>query len=164
MSTYVTHRFVAPRAHPLRSRRRIRCFRVGRAKCCVHCAADGLLRRGRQVALVTDAIQSLDPDKGWQSLDDCGSAALGFSRPASFRSRNSVVRPLCVSTYKCAEKPSKTEFFDGALVRRPPTSGCGFRAPRYRTLSRPTIPSTESRGDGTRVAFSASDALNIIRT
>jgi nicotinamidase-related amidase len=39
-------------------------------ECCVHCAADGLLRRGRQVALVTDVIQSLDPDKGRQSLDD----------------------------------------------------------------------------------------------
>jgi len=43
-------------------------------ECCVHCAADGLLRRGRQVALVTDAIQSLDPDldpdKARQSLDD----------------------------------------------------------------------------------------------
>jgi len=40
------------------------------AECCVRCAADGLLRRGRRVALITDAIQSLDLDKGRQSLDD----------------------------------------------------------------------------------------------
>lgn len=37
-------------------------------ECCVRCAADGLLRRGRRVALVTDAIQSLDPNKGREIL------------------------------------------------------------------------------------------------
>ena len=64
------------------------------------------------------------------------------------------------------EKPSKTEVFDRALVSLAPTSGCGFRALRClnQTPSRPTIPSTESGGDGTRVAFSASEALNITRT
>ena len=35
---------------------------------CVHCAAEGLLRRGRRVALVTDAVRSLDPDQGRQIL------------------------------------------------------------------------------------------------
>ncbi|HYL09880.1 MAG TPA: isochorismatase family protein [Candidatus Acidoferrales bacterium] len=37
---------------------------------CVRCAADGLLRRGRRVAMVTDAIRSIDPDKGRQILAD----------------------------------------------------------------------------------------------
>lgn len=37
---------------------------------CVRCAAEGLLRRGRRVALVTDAIQSLDRDKGRAILDE----------------------------------------------------------------------------------------------
>ena len=37
---------------------------------CVRCAADGLLRRGRRVALVTNAIQSLDPNKGREILDE----------------------------------------------------------------------------------------------
>jgi len=35
---------------------------------CVRCAADGLLRRGRRVALVTDAVRSLNPDQGRQAL------------------------------------------------------------------------------------------------
>jgi len=35
---------------------------------CVHCAAEGLLRRGRRVALVTDAVRSIDPDQGRQIL------------------------------------------------------------------------------------------------
>lgn len=35
---------------------------------CVHRAADGLLRRGRRVAVVTDAIQPLDQDKGGEIL------------------------------------------------------------------------------------------------
>ncbi len=37
---------------------------------CVRCTVDGLLRRGRRVALVTDAIQSLDPAKGGETLAD----------------------------------------------------------------------------------------------
>jgi len=35
---------------------------------CVRCEAEGLLRRGRRVALVTDAVRSLDPDQGRQIL------------------------------------------------------------------------------------------------
>jgi nicotinamidase/pyrazinamidase len=37
---------------------------------CVRCAADGLLRRGRRVDLVTDAIQSLNQNKGCEILDE----------------------------------------------------------------------------------------------
>jgi nicotinamidase/pyrazinamidase len=37
---------------------------------CVRCAADGLLRRGRRVSLVKDAIQSLDQTKGSEILDE----------------------------------------------------------------------------------------------
>lgn len=37
---------------------------------CVHCTAEGLLRRGCQIILVTDAIQSFDPAKGQLILDD----------------------------------------------------------------------------------------------
>jgi nicotinate phosphoribosyltransferase len=37
---------------------------------CVHQTAVGLLRRGYRVTLVTDAIQSFDPEKGQQILDD----------------------------------------------------------------------------------------------
>jgi nicotinamidase/pyrazinamidase len=37
---------------------------------CVHCAADGLLRRGRRVNVVKDAIQSLDQEKGSEILDE----------------------------------------------------------------------------------------------
>ncbi len=37
---------------------------------CVRRTVDGLLRRGRRVALVTDAIQSADPAKGRQTLAD----------------------------------------------------------------------------------------------
>ncbi len=37
---------------------------------CVHRAADGLLRRGRRVNLVKDAIQSLDQKKGSEILDE----------------------------------------------------------------------------------------------
>ena len=36
---------------------------------CVHLAIEGLLRRGRRVAVVTDAIQALDRSKGKQLLD-----------------------------------------------------------------------------------------------
>ena len=36
---------------------------------CVMCTVDGLLRRGRQVNLVQDAIQSLDQKKGSEILD-----------------------------------------------------------------------------------------------
>lgn len=36
---------------------------------CVRCAADGLLRRGRAVNLVKDAIQPLDQKKGCEILD-----------------------------------------------------------------------------------------------
>jgi nicotinamidase/pyrazinamidase len=35
---------------------------------CVRCAVEGLLKRGRRVALVTDAIESLDPTKGKEIL------------------------------------------------------------------------------------------------
>ena len=37
---------------------------------CVQCAAKGLLDRGKRVALVTDAVQTLDPAKGKQTLDE----------------------------------------------------------------------------------------------
>lgn len=35
---------------------------------CVRCAADGLLRRNRRVAIVTDAVRALDSEKARQSL------------------------------------------------------------------------------------------------
>lgn len=37
---------------------------------CVRCATDGLLRRGRRVAIVTDAIKALDEGKGQKVLDE----------------------------------------------------------------------------------------------
>jgi nicotinamidase/pyrazinamidase len=37
---------------------------------CVRCAADGLLRKGRSVAIVTDAIKALDEDKGQEVLGE----------------------------------------------------------------------------------------------
>lgn len=37
---------------------------------CVRFAAKGLLERGKRVAVVTDAIQTLDPAKGQQTLDE----------------------------------------------------------------------------------------------
>jgi nicotinamidase/pyrazinamidase len=42
---------------------------------CVHLAVDGLLRRGRRVSIVTDAVRSLDHRKGQrilESLESCG--------------------------------------------------------------------------------------------
>ena len=39
-------------------------------ECCVRCAAAGLLKRGRRVALVTDAIQTLDPVAGQRTLNE----------------------------------------------------------------------------------------------
>jgi nicotinamidase/pyrazinamidase len=41
---------------------------------CVRRAAEGLLRRGHRVAVVTDAVRSLDPDKGRQVLADLHSS------------------------------------------------------------------------------------------
>jgi nicotinamidase/pyrazinamidase len=37
---------------------------------CVRCAAKGLLDRGRRVAIVTDAIETLDPNEGRRALDE----------------------------------------------------------------------------------------------
>lgn len=37
---------------------------------CVRCAADGLIRRGRRVAIVTDAIKALDEGKGQEVLNE----------------------------------------------------------------------------------------------
>ena len=37
---------------------------------CVRCTAEGLLRRGRRVAIVTDAIQTLNPVEGRKTLED----------------------------------------------------------------------------------------------
>jgi nicotinamidase/pyrazinamidase len=37
---------------------------------CVRCAAAGLLERGRRVAIVTDAIQTLDPAVGRRTLEE----------------------------------------------------------------------------------------------
>lgn len=37
---------------------------------CVRLAAEGLLSRGKSVALVTDAIEALDPEKGQKTLAD----------------------------------------------------------------------------------------------
>jgi nicotinamidase-related amidase len=42
---------------------------------CVRRTVEGLLRRGRRVAIVTDAVRSLDPDKGQEilaNLQSCG--------------------------------------------------------------------------------------------
>jgi len=36
---------------------------------CVHCAASGLLERGHRVAIVTDAIETLNPAVGQRTLD-----------------------------------------------------------------------------------------------
>jgi nicotinamidase/pyrazinamidase len=40
------------------------------AEFCVRFAAKGLLERGRSVALVTDAIEAIDPKEGQRTLDD----------------------------------------------------------------------------------------------
>jgi nicotinamidase/pyrazinamidase len=40
---------------------------------CVRLAAKGLLDRGRRVAIVTDAIETLDPNEGKKTLDELGS-------------------------------------------------------------------------------------------
>lgn len=45
---------------------------------CVRCAAAGLLERGRRVAVVTDAIETLDPAAGRRTLDEL--AARGARR------------------------------------------------------------------------------------
>lgn len=37
---------------------------------CVRCAAKGLLERGRKVAIVEDAIESLEPEEGRRTLDE----------------------------------------------------------------------------------------------
>ena len=37
---------------------------------CVRLAAKGLLERGRRVALVTDAIETLDPAEGQKAIDE----------------------------------------------------------------------------------------------
>jgi nicotinamidase/pyrazinamidase len=37
---------------------------------CVRCAAKGLLERGRKVAVVTDAIEQIDPAEGKHTLDE----------------------------------------------------------------------------------------------
>lgn len=37
---------------------------------CVRCAAAGLLERGKRVAIVTDAIEALDPSVGRRALDE----------------------------------------------------------------------------------------------
>ncbi|MGZ4841348.1 MAG: nicotinate phosphoribosyltransferase [Candidatus Angelobacter sp.] len=41
---------------------------------CVRCTAEGLLRRGRRVAIVTDAIQALDAVKGRKTLEELKSS------------------------------------------------------------------------------------------
>lgn len=40
---------------------------------CVRCAAEGLLDRGQRVAVVTDAIETLDPAAGKKTLDELAS-------------------------------------------------------------------------------------------
>lgn len=40
---------------------------------CVRLAAEGLLDRGRRVAIVTDAIETLDPNEGKKTLDELAS-------------------------------------------------------------------------------------------
>jgi nicotinamidase/pyrazinamidase len=40
---------------------------------CVRCAADGLLRKGRRVAIVTDAIKAIDVSKGQKVLNELAS-------------------------------------------------------------------------------------------
>ena len=45
---------------------------------CVRCAADGLLRRGSRVAVVTDAIKALNECKGQEVLNELGSRGARF--------------------------------------------------------------------------------------
>jgi nicotinamidase/pyrazinamidase len=45
---------------------------------CVRCAAKGLLDRGRRVALVTDAIRTLDPKDGQRALDELTAKGAGL--------------------------------------------------------------------------------------
>jgi nicotinamidase/pyrazinamidase len=50
---------------------------------CVRCTAEGLLRRNRRVAIITDAIQSLDPQKGQsilKNLQSCGARFIATDR------------------------------------------------------------------------------------
>ena len=45
---------------------------------CVRCAADGLLRRGRRVTIVTDAIRAIDEGKGRKVLNELESRGARF--------------------------------------------------------------------------------------
>ncbi|MGA2483681.1 MAG: isochorismatase family cysteine hydrolase [Candidatus Acidiferrales bacterium] len=45
---------------------------------CVRCTVEGLLRRSRRVTVVTDAIQSLDPEKGRRLLNDWQARGVRF--------------------------------------------------------------------------------------
>lgn len=46
---------------------------------CVRCAADGLLRKRRRVAIVTDAIKALDEDEGRKVLDELQARGARFT-------------------------------------------------------------------------------------
>ncbi|MCP5120170.1 MAG: cysteine hydrolase, partial [bacterium] len=43
---------------------------------CVRCAVNGLLRSGKQVEVVTDAIQALKPEDGQRTLDEFAAAGV----------------------------------------------------------------------------------------
>lgn len=58
---------------------------------CVRCTVEGLLRRGRRVAVVTDAIQSLDSTKGRSTLGDLQA---GGARLVSTDAAVALVTPL----------------------------------------------------------------------
>lgn len=45
---------------------------------CVRCAAKGLLQRGRKVSVVTDAIETLNPEDGRRTLDELQALGANF--------------------------------------------------------------------------------------
>ena len=45
---------------------------------CVRCTADGLLRRGYRVSVVTDAVRGIDQEKAQQTLETLHSAGARF--------------------------------------------------------------------------------------
>lgn len=45
---------------------------------CVRCTAEGLLQRGRDVAIASDAVRAIDAEKGRQVLEDLGSRGATF--------------------------------------------------------------------------------------
>ncbi len=60
---------------------------------CVKCAAKGLLERGRNVSLVTDAIETLDPAEGKGTLEELKSLGARLISTAEALARISVATP-----------------------------------------------------------------------